>query len=567
MKIQILNNILSAIKKFSGICYTYLNRLNPTILISILVIIFIAFSWITRDYLGFSGDMAEYCNNPVRVLEGEIPYKDFLLVYSPGEVYIPAAIYKIFGTNTDTLRFASILISALSAVPAFLFGRKLFEKNNFYSLLFTLVYFYSSVIFFYCGPDYIHFFYIFIFLSVILIYSYIIKNKEIYLLLGGFILGLGLFFRVYETLAAGLGLYLTIIFYNFRRNPRFLNSLIKSSLFLPGIILNIILLSLAFYDIFDIMFNQLIFLSLDNGAGVSLPYFHNLNIYIINLNDDVAGVFHNFNIRDLLAIPYHFVKSIVALYYYILIAITIIVFILFIKRENSINIKAVALLFFGWSIFSFLKAASRADLAHLAPFIAPALMFFLVVLYFSRETKRNKKDIALNAIVIVSLIIGLSSIFTPITRAVQVYSKPTYEISNEFGSVSFDKSEDAENFRNLLEYIDNNTSPDDYIFVTDWFLPPMYVLTNRRNPTYFDSMNDLVILPSVEKQKNIIRDLIKSKTKLIIHNPDWGYDNLQERQFSSTCQVLQKFFDENCEQINKFGVYRVLKLKNTITNN
>ena len=37
--------------------------------------------------------------NATRIMDGDVPYKDFWTIYPPGQYYVIAAIFKTFGTN------------------------------------------------------------------------------------------------------------------------------------------------------------------------------------------------------------------------------------------------------------------------------------------------------------------------------------------------------------------------------------------------------------------------------------------------------------------------------------
>jgi hypothetical protein len=519
---------------------------------------FILLSWYTRDYLGFSGDFAEYSNNPLRILQGQLPYKDFFLVYPPGEVIIPTLIYKIHGVNTDILRFVSIIISWTTTVAVFFFAKSIF-KTNMRAIIFTLIYSFTSVIFFYCGPDYIHLYYFFIFLSFVSLYFFIHQEKKFFIFLAGLFIGLGLLFRVYEVLAAGFGMYLALLVFSIT-NKYSIFQLIKLSLYyLSGILIMVAFYYLAFAEYFNLMINQVFILSLKNGTAMSLPYFSNVQNYIADIGSDISSLTHNFSLKVLISLLFHLIKILVSSVYYLLPLTIVIALVWFIRQKENLRIKGISFILFGWATVSFLKASSRSDMAHLAPFLAPALMFLFYILITQYKNLRNSKLVYY--FVVTSLVITLSSSISPITRFAQIYSKPNYTFKTETGSIIFTAKKDHDEFSELVNYISANSTENDFIFATDWFLPPIHALTGRMNPTYYDSMNDLVILSSIANQKSIIRDLKRNKTKFIIHNPEWGYDNKPEQQFRVACSLLQNFFDTECELITSIGNQQILKLK------
>ena len=130
-----------------------------------------------------------------------------------------------------------------------------------------------------------------------------------------------------------------------------------------------------------------------------------------------------------------------------------------------------------------------------------------------------------------------------------------YEVSTEYGTLLFQNESEAIDVNDVISFINKNTDEGDYIFVTPWFAPPFYALTDRKNPTYYDSLIDLVARPSDEKQIKVCNDLLNKDTKLIIHYADWGFDNKEELQFLNACPILQRCIEDNFKLVEKYGHY------------
>jgi hypothetical protein len=79
-------------------------------------------SFVGYNHTGLSDDTAEYVNNPVRLLYGEVPYRDFWMLHPPGEVYLPAAVYRL-GCGVNGVLLASAGVSVLVGLAAFWVGR------------------------------------------------------------------------------------------------------------------------------------------------------------------------------------------------------------------------------------------------------------------------------------------------------------------------------------------------------------------------------------------------------------------------------------------------------------
>jgi len=172
---QILKNIIHRI-----------NASKPWIIATVIYILLLLVSLMTYNYRPLACDMAEYLNNPLRILYGDIPYTDFWLLFPPGEVYFPALIYKFLGINTDYARIATILTSCLIPVAGFYLGRNLFSENT-KAIISGFIFYFFSVVSNYEGPDYISLYLLFLIFSSIFLIKYLQnQGKNIkYVILAG----------------------------------------------------------------------------------------------------------------------------------------------------------------------------------------------------------------------------------------------------------------------------------------------------------------------------------------------------------------------------------------------
>lgn len=65
-----------------------------------------------------------------RVLQGEVPYRDFWTMYSPGQFYILAAAFKLFGTTIETERLLDTALRALIPLFGFLIAAQLTNRRT-----------------------------------------------------------------------------------------------------------------------------------------------------------------------------------------------------------------------------------------------------------------------------------------------------------------------------------------------------------------------------------------------------------------------------------------------------
>ena len=121
---------------------------------------------------------------------------------------------------------------------------------------------------------------------------------------------------------------------------------------------------------------------------------------------------------------------------------------------------------------------------------------------------------------------------------------------------------EAQDINSVIKFIKNNSKDGDYIFVTPWYSPAFYALTNRKNPTYYDSLIDLVARPNAAKQEKLCNDLLSKNTKIVIHYYAWGFDNkMRERQFQNTCPIIKYYIFNNYELVQRYGHYWIFRLR------
>ncbi|MCD6572828.1 MAG: hypothetical protein J7K95_01870 [Thermoplasmata archaeon] len=204
--IKIVSDIFMAVKE-------KVDKINPILLVMTLFMIFLLLPLATYNRTSAGEDMAEYINNPLRVINGELPYRDFWLLFPPGEVFLPALIYRVFGLNINILLIFSVVISAFVGLFSFLLGRSIFRDNFFASIAAMLVFF-NGITRWYLGYTYIHMYFLLLLISTLLFIKYLRNNGAIELFLAGIFIGLAFLFKLYVVGAAFLALFLTIFIHS-----------------------------------------------------------------------------------------------------------------------------------------------------------------------------------------------------------------------------------------------------------------------------------------------------------------------------------------------------------------
>jgi hypothetical protein len=71
----------------------------------------------------------------LRVLDGDVPYRDFWSMYAPGQFYALAALFWLFGRELVVQGLAAALVEAAAAAILFLFSRRLGASRCFSAVL------------------------------------------------------------------------------------------------------------------------------------------------------------------------------------------------------------------------------------------------------------------------------------------------------------------------------------------------------------------------------------------------------------------------------------------------
>ncbi|MDQ1265817.1 MAG: hypothetical protein QG635_969 [Bacteroidota bacterium] len=542
--------------KFWSSIIEKINKTNPAIIAIAILMIFLITGWLSARISVIACDMSEFLNNPVRILYGDLPYRDFWLLFSPGEVYIPAIIYKLFGINIDKLMFSMVLASALTGLLAFYLGR-LILKNNAISALFSFLLFFHSVILNYESPAYIHLYLTFLLLSSFFVIKYIISAKKSAVFIAGFFGGCALFFRIYEVGAALFGIFSAFVIYQIITKKSFKDTAYIILIGISGLIIAPILTLIAFYSIAPKMLSEIVIQSVSNGTSMNLPLLHNL----FRLFEELSKDFQQISDGNVLVSTFKFIMRLIliipTLVQIFLVFIGSFILVIYLRTKPDKMELSIVLVLFLWGLISFPKGLGRSDVAHFAPSVAPMALSILLIYKYNKKSADNKLIKLVTLVILFLLVIKFAQ---PYYRLLNTKWQPLYTVKIEKGTIHHKNHDYLVGIDSTLNFISKNTQPGDYIFVTPWDAPPFYALTERRNPTYYDSMNDPVVQPAIVKELGIIKDLTQTRTKYIIHKPDWGYDDNPKQVFFRACPLLQRFIDSNytlVKEYNIFGIYQL----------
>ncbi|MBI4232157.1 hypothetical protein HY605_02900 [Candidatus Peregrinibacteria bacterium] len=494
-----------------------INKIGPIYVAAFLFVLFGVFAFLTYNYTGAYGDLAEYLNNPLRVLNGELPYRDFWLLFPPGEVMLPAFLYRIFGLNVNVLLSALALIHGFIGMLAFLAGKKLFDDNLKAVLL--------AVLMFFLGVNHVYI------LPLLLALMFFADRRNFWV---GVFVGLAFYFRFFVGGAAAAAFFLSILL-----RDRLKGALLYSL----GGFLAVLLVYAPLYGIWPDIWQAVVWDSLQHGTSMNLPYFVEAGARLHDFKVSLG----NGNVFDIL---YQFGRAGVTVLLYLLPFLVGTMSVFYLSGKGSNKLRGMVFFFFMWMFFAFFKALGRSDISHLVHALTPAL--FLLVFFLGVKGFRLLSS-ALIALLLIQVLLNLWS-------QIKLLTEPSYEVSTEYGSLKLDDKEEAEALKNVLDTILAETDEGDYIFVDFWDASPIYALTNRMNPTYYDSLIDFVARPLDEKQEKLCADLLEFKPKFVVHNAQWMFDGKEEFKFENAAPILVECVEENFELVGEWDDYSLYKV-------
>lgn len=487
------------------------------------------------------------------LLAGKIPYKDFFIVmYPPGQIYVLAAIFKIFSYSLTVARLYTVFVSLAGAMLVF-FMTRLLTKNLAISIFAWLMVLTSlsprlGAIPAPIWPGML--------LGVLSLYIYMLylKNGKLsYVIVAGTACGAAIAFRhdigIFASAAILFPLSMEVSYKKF----------FKRIVFFIAPILAITSLWLAYFiskSASKDIFNSLVAFTSIHQKTAALPFPRPCL--------DLSMIFHG---------SLQFI-NVNQFYIPILAYIFISAFLLFkgfgrSRYDEMTRLSLTAILLFG--VFTFNQARIRTDPAHLLTVIHPTIVLCAFILYDTFSQKFNTRPSYLTK----CLIAGLIAVLLPLLliKNIDKYLKNTYTkvykksiIKTVFdrGSIYVPKDE-REDVLSTIEFIKDNTLPDDRIYIgnmahwKDDFggSTIIYFLANRLPAVKFYELLPGLVTDRETQQE--IRDSLKEKDVKLIILQDVDTGALKREDASRDVRILDDFIQANYAPAAKFGKYNLFK--------
>jgi putative effector of murein hydrolase LrgA (UPF0299 family) len=530
---------------------------------SVLTAWFASAAFLAYNRTELADDLAEYVNNPVRLLDGERPYRDFWLLHPPGEVYLPAAVYRL-GLGVNAVLLMSAAISVLTGLAAFWVGR-MSSGGEVDGALAALLVFFAGVPVESVGCVYLHAYLLCLLVAAGLLAGYLESHRPRRLFWAGLALGCGLCFKVYLTGAAVAAVLVIVALESRHRKSAWRETgglLVTCGM---GVLIVPAVVSVLLADVWPQMCHALLIDAVSHAVTRRLHY----GFFVADAWDEFTRAAVGFwsapaeNFARLDAPGSDLVKT-ATMHGVPFLAI----FLWGLRRRNGAAVAAATewMIFFFllWGGLTFVRPLLRGGHPHQLSQATTPLYLALVLLFRPIAAGWRAKRSLMAGLAYCALLgtvagLGQRAIFMPLQRVAAACRKESYTVVAPYGTlVAADRSRAGE-LQELIAAVLEHTTAEDHIFVVPWNAPALYALTRRRNSTYYDSTIDLFYRPAPDRERQVCQDLLANDTRLVIGRADLpgpGWDRMDRpSQLTIIDGCISEHFEQMCE-IGRFRVYQ-----------
>lgn len=465
-------------------------------------------------------DYGESLQNGIRILQGQLLYRDIWAFLPPADNYFPALILKIFGESILAVRIVeSFLFATFILVVALLLKNIL---NKFLIILLTVVITFADL------NSYLLFYNLFFFLALLLTFFYIKTGIWYWLYIGGLSLGLGALFRhdAFLTTTSAIVLTLIIIKINTKKPLR---NLALQIIFLSAGFL-IIIVPIILWLIYQGVLGEFLYLSFIKAPQISKILSSGFNLgEIWKAPLTLASLYQTFTL-----ISYLFYLTFIFLSTYYLF-----------KNRKLILKKVQLLLLFLLGIFQVPYSLSVIDMGHLIKAGVPVI----VVAFALIQNLIHQKRLSLKMIYISSILFFLiANIYISIWWIKYNDTKLNFKQGTVFvNSAHFNGSTHptASSLQKGLAFVEKYAKDDEYIFAAPYHAL-FYFLADKKVPGRFN--NFAAGFVSEHEQDQVITAIENHQVNVVIYDP---VNAPLGRFFKDYSPKIDQFITNNYEVVDK----------------
>ena len=470
-----------------------------------------------------------------RVMKGQVPYKDFLTVYGPAQIYTLAALFKTFGITTTVERIYDIAIKSLLSLFIFLIIRLLSSnKTAIVGWIMSLVWIEYS--YFHAYPVYPAILFTFICIYCLLLHMK--QDNLFYVVLGAVSMVCAILFRHDLGGLAAVAIALVLLLQKIMGRQKSWSPLI--CYIATGVItaMPAIIYFVVASDI-EAIFNDLILIPLDMvGTQQRLPYpplsRYNLPFFVFPFVL-LAGV-----ITFFISLKGKMGNTVV--YGILLISLVGIVFI------NQL-----------WG---------RSDTIHLLP-VALAGILLAPILFHVLSSMLSLNSRLYWVFFVLFIITFAITLSKPINKKM-LFLPNNYNIAVVNPDIERAKYPFIpQDYKKVVSYIKKYTSKDDYIYVGvknhDQFVfndAIFYFLSERKSATKYHELNP-GHTTTLEIQEEMVEEIRTTSTRLIVLAERYRKE-ANPSGIDTKIDLLDNYIFNNYEFKEKYGLFEIWMKKDNV---
>jgi Dolichyl-phosphate-mannose-protein mannosyltransferase len=493
----------------------------------------------------------------VRVMDGQVMYRDFWSIYSPAQFYLLAAAFKLFGASIQVERLWDTAMRSLVPLFAYLVATRLITRRlalvawatvTAWVAFYTYSYQFNWVFYGYPAFPAIAFG----LGSIWLLTGFFTDQRSRWLVFAGLLLGIAALFRHDFGIYCGAGQAIVLGLFSVLRSgdpdhPQSFAARVKGfgrNLVVFGLSAAVLVVPVAVYFVIQAGPGELIF-DLFTFPAVIFPRFR-------------ALPYPEFSIPDNLVFYLPFAVFLMA---------GAVAFLAIRRRtppEIAHALCILMLILFG--LFGFNQARIRSDVIHTPAFFVPALILIVVLL---RGIPRASGDVVdassvLSALAVLMLVLvlvqPLGDRFELLTDPNRLSPPITHGVPRASTAIV------NPNMAAAVLFILQNTQPNERIFVGNTFHdkifvnePMFYFLAERHSATRYHELHPGVAT-TAPVQQEIVNDLEKYHVNYMVLSSQFEQAHEpNESSISSGVYILDDYIHSRFQPMMQYGPYMIWK--------